>query len=212
VWALGAPAIILGGIYGGVFSPTESAAVAAIYAALVTRFVFRELGWQDILQAAVSTVVFSGQVLLIVACAGVFGWLLTVHQVPATLVQWLSDMEVSKTMLLLALNLVFLALGCFLDPVSSILLLSPLLVPVIKAVGIDTVHFGIIVTVNLAIGLFHPPFGINIFVAQTVLGLKLETIYKGILPFIALYLVALGLITYIPEISLTSMRMLMPTP
>lgn len=212
VWALGAPAIILGGIYGGVFSPTESAAVAAIYAALVTRFVFRELGWQDILQAAVSTVVFSGQVLLIVACAGVFGWLLTVHQVPATLVQWLSDMEVSKTTLLLALNLVFLALGCFLDPVSSILLLSPLLVPVIKAVGIDTVHFGIIVTVNLAIGLFHPPFGINIFVAQTVLGLKLETIYKGILPFIALYLVALGLITYIPEISLTSMRMLMPTP
>lgn len=210
VWALGAPAIILGGIYGGVFSPTESAAVAAIYAALVTRFVFRELSFKDILEAAVSTVVFSGQVLLIVACAGVFGWLLTIHQVPAALVQWLTDMEVSKTVLLLALNVVFLLLGCFLDPVSSILLLSPLLVPVIKAVGIDTVHFGIIVTVNLAIGLFHPPFGINIFVAQTTLGLKLQTIYKGIVPFIVLYLVALALITYVPEISLTSMRMLMP--
>ena len=95
-------------------------------------------------------------------------------------------------MLLLAINILLLAVGCFLDPLSAILLLSPLLVPMIKAVGIDPVHFGIVVTVNLAIGLFHPPFGINIFVAQTVLGLKLETIYRGIIPFVVIYLIALA--------------------
>jgi C4-dicarboxylate transporter, DctM subunit len=98
---------------------------------------------------------------------------------------------------------------CFPDPLSAILLLSPLLVPIVKAVGIDGVHFGIVVTVNLAIGLFHPPFGINIFVAQSVLGLKLETIYRGIMPFVVIYLIALAVITYVPEISLVGVRMLL---
>ncbi len=180
LWALGAPVIILGGIYGGVFSPTEAAAVACVYAAFVTAVVFRELTLRDIVEAAASTVLFTGQILIIVACAGVFAWLL------------------------------LLAVGCFLDPLSAILLLSPLLVPLVKAAGIDTVHFGIVVTVNLAIGLFHPPFGINIFVAQSVLGLKLETIYRGIIPFVIIYLVALALITYIPDLSLIGVRFLLP--
>lgn len=209
VWALGAPGIILGGIYGGIFSPTEAAAVACIYAALVTRFIFRELGWRDIMAAAAATVSFTGQVLIIVACAGVFAWLLTVNQVPAAMVAWLKALEVAPWMLLLAINVLLLAVGCFLDPLSAILLLSPLLVPIVKAVGIDGVHFGIVVTVNLAIGLFHPPFGINIFVAQSVLGLELGVIYRGIIPFVALYLIALALITYVPEISLWSMRFLL---
>ena len=209
VWALGAPVIILGGIYGGVFSPTEAAAVASVYAALVTAFVFRELGWRDIVEAAAATVLFTGQILIIVACAGVFAWLLTVNQLPATLTAWLQSLHVSPWMLLLAINVLLLAVGCFLDPLSAILLLSPLLVPLVRAVGIDTVHFGIVVTVNLAIGLFHPPFGINIFVAQSVLGLKLETIYRGIIPFVFIYLLALALITYVPEISLIGVRTLL---
>jgi C4-dicarboxylate transporter DctM subunit len=209
LWALGAPVIILGGIYGGVFSPTEAAAVACVYAALVTAFVFRELGWRDILEAAASTVMFTGQILIIVACAGVFAWLLTVNQVPAQITAWLQSFNIAPWMLLLAINILLLLVGCVLDPLSAILLLSPLLVPVVKAAGIDTVHFGIVVTVNLAIGLFHPPFGINIFVAQTVLGLKLETIYRGIIPFVIIYLIALGLITYIPDISLIGVRYLL---
>jgi C4-dicarboxylate transporter DctM subunit len=187
LWALGAPVIILGGIYGGVFSPTEAAAVACVYAGLVTTLVFRELGWRDIVEAAVSTVMFTGQILIIVACAGVFAWLLTVNQVPATITAWLQSLNISAWMLLLAINIL----------------------PMVKAVGIDTVHFGIVVTVNLAIGLFHPPFGINIFVAQSVLGLKLETIYRGIIPFVIIYLIALGLITYIPEISLIGVKYLL---
>jgi C4-dicarboxylate transporter, DctM subunit len=209
LWALGAPVIILGGIYGGVFSPTEAAAVACVYAALVTAFVFRELGWRDIVEAAAATVLFSGQVLIIVACAGVFAWLLTVNQVPAAMTAWIQAWSVSPWMLLLAINILLLLVGCFLDPLSAILLLSPLLVPLVKAAGIDPVHFGIVVTVNLAIGLFHPPFGINIFIAQSVLGLKLEVIYRGIIPFVIIYLIALALITYIPDISLIGVRYLL---
>ena len=180
-----------------------------MYAALVTRFVFRELSWHDIMAAAASTVTFTGQVLIIVACAGVFAWLLTVNQVPAAMVAWLTELNVSPWMLLLAINILLLVVGCFLDPLSAILLLSPLLVPIVKAVGIDGVHFGVVVTVNLAIGLFHPPFGINIFVAQSALGLELGTIYRGIIPFVVLYLIALALITYVPDVSLAGMRFLL---
>ena len=209
LWALGAPVIILGGIYGGVFSPTEAAAVACVYAAIVTRFVFHELSYSDILEAAAATVFFTAQILIIVACAGVFSWLLTVNQVPAAMVAWLKGAEVSPWQFLLAVNILFLAVGCFLDPLSAILLLTPLLVPVVKALGINTVHFGIIITVNLAIGLFHPPFGINIFVAQTVLGLEVEKIYRGIIPFLFIYLIALVIITYIPAVSLIGVQLLM---
>ncbi|HEY8249583.1 MAG TPA: TRAP transporter large permease [Burkholderiales bacterium] len=205
-WALGAPFIILGGIYGGIFSPTEAAAVACVYAALVTWVVFRELGWSDVVEAAASTALFTGQVLIIVACAGVFAWLLTVQQVPQALVAWIQSLGVSQGEFLLVANVLLLLVGCFLDPLSAILLLTPLLIPVVKALGIDTVHFGIVVTVNLAIGLFHPPFGINIFVAQSALGLKLEVIYRGIVPFIVIYLGALALITYVPQISLAGVR------
>ena len=209
IWALGMPFIILGGIYGGVFSPTEAAAVACVYAAFVTRFIFRELGWRDIVEAASATVIFSAQILIIVACAGVFSWLLTVNQIPAAIVAWLQSLNISAWMFLLTINVILLVVGCFLDPLSAILLLTPLLVPLVKAFGIDTVHFGIIVTVNLAIGLFHPPFGMNIFVAQSVLGLELRSIYRGIIPFLVIYLIALGLITYIPVISLGGMRFLL---
>jgi C4-dicarboxylate transporter DctM subunit len=171
----------------------------------VTRFVFRELSWGDILEAAAATTRFTAQILIVVACAGVFSWLLTVNQVPATLVSWLQALGVGQWTFLLIVNVVLLLVGCFVDPLSAILLLTPLLIPIVKSLGIDTVHFGIVVMVNLAIGLFTPPFGINIFVAQSVLG---KTIYRGILPFVLLYLIALALITYIPALSLVGVWML----
>jgi C4-dicarboxylate transporter DctM subunit len=207
LWALGAPVIILGGIYGGVFSPTEAAAVACVYAAFVTRFVYRELSWRDIIQAASQTAYFTSQILIVVACASIFAWLLTVNQVPAALVAWLQALELSTWQVLLALNLLLLLVGCFIDPLSAILILTPLLMPIVQSAGIHPVHFGIVLTVNLAIGLFHPPFGINIFVAQSVLGLPLKVIYRGIVPFLVLYLIALALITYVPVISLAGMRL-----
>ncbi len=207
LWALGAPVIILGGIYGGVFSPTEAAAVACVYAALVTKFIYRELSWRDIIQAASQTAYFTAQILIVVACASVFAWLLTVNQVPAALVGWLQALELSTWQVLLALNILLLLVGCFIDPLSAILILTPLLMPIVQSAGIHPVHFGIVLTVNLAIGLFHPPFGINIFVAQSVLGLPLNVIYRGIVPFLFIYLFALALITYLPVISLAGMRL-----
>jgi C4-dicarboxylate transporter DctM subunit len=207
VWALGAPFIILGGIYGGVFSPTEAAAVACVYAAFVTRVVYRDVPWRAIVDAAAATAMFTSQVLIVVACAGVFSWLLTVHQVPAALVAWIRALELSPWMILAALNVLLLVVGCFIDPLSAIVVLTPLLVPIVRDAGVDTVHFGVMLTVNLAIGLFTPPFGINIFVAQSVLGLRLAMIYRGILPFLALYAVALVLITYVPSISLAGVKL-----
>ena len=208
VWALGAPVIILGGIYGGLFSPTESAAVACVYAAFVTRFVYRELSSSQIVECASRTVTLSAQILIIVACANVFGWLLTVNQVPMALVELVQGWQLSPWMILLALNVVFLVVGCFVDPLSAILVLTPLLMPLVKAAGIDPVHFGIVITTNLAIGMFHPPFGLNIFVAQSLFKFPLQVIYRGIVPFIFLYLAALVLITYIPWLSLAAVRLI----
>jgi C4-dicarboxylate transporter DctM subunit len=205
-WALGAPFIILGGIYGGVFSPTEAAAVACVYAAFVTWAVYRDVGWSEILDCAAATVRLTAQVFIIVACASVYAWLLTVQQVPQALVAWIQGLGLGSAAVLLAINVLLLIVGCFIDPLSAILVLTPLLVPVVKALGIDTVHFGIVLTVNLAIGLFTPPFGINIFVAQSVLKLPVESIYRGIWPFLFLYLIALVVITYVPQLSLAGVR------
>ncbi len=205
--ALGAPVIILGGIYGGVFSPTESAAVACVYAAIVTRFVYRDIPWSEIVDCAAVTVRITAQILIIVACASVYAWLLTVHQVPQAVVAWVEAQKLGPMEVLFAINLLLLVVGCFVDPLSAILVLTPLLVPLVKSLGIDTVHFGIIMMVNLAIGLFTPPFGINIFVAQSALRLPVHAIYAGLWPFLLLYLAALALITYVPWLSLVGVRL-----
>lgn len=209
VWAMGAPFIILGGIYGGVFSPTEAGGVACVYSALVTRIVYRDLSWRQVLKVAEASAALTAQILIIIACASVFSWLLTVNQVPVMVVGWLQGLELSSWMILLAMNVLLLVVGCFFDPLSAILLLSPLLVPIAQAAGVDGVHFGIILAVNLAIGLFTPPFGLNIFVAQSVLKQSLGDIYRGTMPFFLIYLVALGLITYIPQISMLGVQLLL---
>ncbi len=211
LWALGAPVIILGGIYGGIFSPTESAAVASVYAAFVTRFVYRDVSWPEILDCAAATVRITAQIFIIVACASVYSWLLTVEQVPQMLVDWVAAQKLSPGEVLLAVNLLLLAVGCFVDALSAILVLTPLLVPLAKSLGIDTVHFGVVMTVNLAIGLFTPPFGINIFVAQSALKLDAATIYAGLAPFVILYIAALVLITYLPSLSLVGVRLFLST-
>jgi C4-dicarboxylate transporter DctM subunit len=209
VTALGAPVIIFGGIYGGIFTPTEAAAVACVYAAGVPLLIYRELGWRDIFDCAQSTAIFTGQILIIVACSILFGWVLTVNQIPAELTSWLIGLHLPLWSLLLAINVLLLLVGSFMDPISAILLLTPLLVPLVKALGVDPVHFGIIFAVNLGIGLFHPPFGINIFVAQTVLRLPLALIYRGIVPFVFVYLIGLAIITYVPAVSLAGVHWLM---
>lgn len=206
-WALGTPVIVLGGIYGGVFSPTEAAAVACVYALIVTGLIYRELGWREVMDAAIGTVAFTGQVLVIIAAAGLFSWVLTVNQIPQSLVAWVAAMEVTPWQFLIAVNLLLLVVGCFMDPLSAILLLTPVLIPIVDALEIDKVHFGIMMTLNLAIGLFTPPFGINIFVAQSALGMRTADIYRGVLPFFFVFVAALALITFVPSITLWGMEL-----
>jgi len=209
ITALGAPVIIFGGIYGGVFTPTEAAAVACVYAAVIALLVNRELAWRDLFAAAQATAFFTSQILVVVACSVLFGWMLTINQIPAALAVWLIDLHLPLWAMLLALNILLLVIGSFMEPISAILLLTPLLLPIVKAQGIDPIQFGIIFAVNLGIGLFHPPFGINIFVSQSVLRLPLGTIYRGIIPFVGVYLIGLAIITYIPAVSLAGVQWLL---
>lgn len=202
LWAICMPLIILGGIYLGIFSPTESAGIACVYAMFVTLYVYREMSWGKLWNAAVASAYLTAQVMVIVASSGIFAWLLTIRGVPQTLAGYLAGAEVPAWALLLIVNLFLLLVGCFLDTASAILVLTPILVPLVKHMGVDLIHFGVIMTVNLAIGMFTPPFGLNIFVAQALFTVPLRTIYAGLLPFILINLVTLFIISYWPWLSL----------
>ena len=202
VWALGTPFIILGGIYAGIFSPTESAGVACVYAIIVTRFIYGDISWKGIWDVSVNSMYLTAQVLIIVAAAGVFSQLLTISGIPQNAVAAIQEMNLEPWMVLLVINIFLLFVGCLLDPGSAILVLTPLLAPIAMAMGVDLIHFGIIMTVNLAIGMFTPPFGLNIFVTQALFKVPLTSIYPGLVPFIIVNLIALVIITYIPELSL----------
>jgi C4-dicarboxylate transporter DctM subunit len=202
IWAILAPVIILGTIYGGICTPTESAGIACVYAVLVTRFVYRTLTWRRLLELSVSSAILTAQIMIIVAASGVFSWLLTISGVPQAIVRFIADQQVSPVMLLLAINVFLLIVGCFIDPGSAVLVLTPLLVPIVKHAGIDPVHFGIIVTVNLSIGMFTPPFGLNLFVSQGLFQVPIGRIVSGVAPFLVIQLAALLLITYVPWLSL----------
>lgn len=202
IWALGSPFIILGGIYSGWFSPTESGGVACVYAILVTRFIYKDIDWRGIWEVAISSAYLTAQVLVIVAAASIFSWLLTISGVPQSVGSFITGMNAEPWLILLAINILLLIVGSVLDPNSAILVLTPLLVPIIITMGVDPIHFGIIMTVNLAIGMFTPPFGLNIFVAQAVLKAPLKSIYPGLVPFIIINIIVLMFVTYIPEMSL----------
>lgn len=206
VWSIAAPVFILGGIYTGIFSPTEAAGIACVYAIIIVVLVYRELRWRAVFETAWRSMYLTAQIFVIVASAGVYSWLLTVHGAPAALMDYVSGLQVPPWAVLLVINLVLLAIGCVLDTASSILVLTPLLMPLARAMGVDPVHFGVIMVMNLSIGTFTPPFGINIFVGQAVFKAPLSSIYPGIAPFIAAAIAALMVVTYIPSLSLWILR------
>jgi C4-dicarboxylate transporter DctM subunit len=201
-WSVGTVVVILGGIYGGIFSPTEAAGIACVYGILVTKFVHRDLSWKGLWTVGVNSMYVTAQIMIIVASAGVFSWILTVNGVPQAAVQLVKGLAEHPWTVLMVLNVFLLIVGCFIDPASAILILTPLLVPICRAYGIDLIHFGVIVALNLAIGMFHPPFGLNIFVVQALTRAPVAAIYLGVIPFVLLALVALVLVTYIPWLSL----------
>jgi C4-dicarboxylate transporter, DctM subunit len=207
LWAMLAPVVILGGIYGGLFTPTEAAGVACIYAILVSMFVYREITWSDLWTITVESAMLSAQVLIIVSAAGAFAWLITTSGYPAKLVDFVTSLQLTPWMLLLVINIILLFVGSVLEPPAAILLLTPLLTPIAYAMGIHPIHFGIIVTVNLAIGMFMPPFGLNLFAANALFKTPLPELYRGVIPFLLIYLVMLMLITYVPAITLAPLAL-----
>ena len=200
------PFIIFGGLYGGIFSPTEAAGAACVYVAFVTMAIYREIGWREFWDVPVTSMYLTAQIFLIVAVAGVFSWLLTTSGVPKAAVDNIADLNLQPWQVLLVINIFLLIVGCFIDTASAILVLTPLLLPIALAIGVDPIHFGIIVAVNLSIGTFTPPFGINIFVAQSIFDVPLRSIYAGLVPFIAVAVVGLMILTYVPELSLWLVR------
>jgi C4-dicarboxylate transporter DctM subunit len=207
IWALFAPVVILGGIYGGIFTPTEAAGIACIYAIVVARYLHREMSWTDLWQTAVESAKVISQILVIVSAAGAYSWLVTTSGFPAKLVQIMADLRMETWLLLLITNIVLLFVGTVLEPPAAILILTPLLMPLIMQAGVDEIHFGIIFTVNLAVGMFVPPFGLNLFATHALFRIPLGQLYRGILPFIAIYLIALALITYVPAITLAPLKL-----
>jgi C4-dicarboxylate transporter, DctM subunit len=202
--ALFMPVFILAGIYLGWFSPTEAGGFACAYAIIVARYVYRTMSWSDVLEAAIQSALLTAQILIIVAAASLFSWILTVNGLPQAITRGIAALDLAPWAFLMAINIILLIVGCFLDPTSAILVLTPLFMPFVKALGIDPIHFGIVMTVNIAIGMFTPPFGLNLFVAQSVLGIPLDTLYRGVLPFAVVQIIALLIITYWPALSLAA--------
>jgi C4-dicarboxylate transporter DctM subunit len=206
VWALGAPVVILGSIYTGICTPTEAAGIAGVYGILVTRYVYRDITWARLWDIAIGSAFLTAQIMIIVAASGVFSWLLTISGVPQTVVGAIQALDAPPWLLLVAINVFLLIVGCLIDPTSATLILTPLLVPIVRAIGVDLIHFGIILTVNLSIGMFTPPFGLNIFVSQALFKAPMVRIARGLVPFIAIQTAALMIVTYVPWLSLSLTR------
>lgn len=201
-WGLMTPVIILGGIYGGIFTPTEAAGVAAIYGLFVGFFVYRELTMKKLKQLLIESSVGSAVVMLIVASATVFAWLVTTEGVAQDMSKAMIELTNNKYAILFIMNLILLVAGCFIDAISAYYILLPIFIPILKSVGVDLVLFGVIMTVNLAIGQITPPVGVNLYVACNIANISLKEISRKIWPFLIASLIALLLITYIPVISL----------
>ncbi|MEP4036433.1 TRAP transporter large permease [Pseudophaeobacter sp.] len=206
IWSMLMPVILLGGIYSGYFSPTESAAVALSYAVLVELFIHKELRLGDLRDVAIETAIMMGTIFPVLAIALSVNLLLTAHQAPAVLAEWIGGFITSKVTFLLAVNVLLLIVGCVMDMVSAILILAPVLLALGRVYGIDPVHLGIIMTVNLEIGLLTPPVGINLIVAMTAFREKFSLITRGVLPFIALMIVGLLIVSFVPALSLALLR------
>jgi len=207
-WALGVPVIIIGGIYGGIFTPTEAAAVSAAYAIIVSMFIYKELDFKKLYECGVESAATTAMVMIMIAGASALSWVLTIGGIPQYLDRAILGLSESRIIILIAMNIIMLISGMFVDGVAFILILAPIFLPIALKIGIDPIHLGIIMVANGAVGMFTPPFGLNLFVASGPTGLPFSRIVKGIWPFIAISILSLIVITYIPEISMWLPNML----
>jgi tripartite ATP-independent transporter DctM subunit len=206
-WALLMPVVILGGIYGGIFTPTEASVIAVAYALVVSVIVYRELTLRQLWQVLRRSTLSSAVIMFIISMAGLFSFVLTRAGVPAAIGEWIVSNFDSRMMFLLAVNGFLFLIGMFVETSASIVVLAPILAPVAMRFGIDPVHFGMIMIVNLAMGMITPPFGVNLFAASAVAGISLDRMVRHLLPMVVLILCCLALITYVPAISLGSLAL-----
>lgn len=199
-----APVILLGGIYGGVFTPTEAAGVVAVYVLILTLFAYRTLGLQSLHKVFIESVVTTGFISFIVACSLMFGYVIAREQIPALITQAFMGLGLMKSQwtVLLSLNFLFLALGCFIDVSAILLIVVPIVLPLVNAAGIDLVHFGVVAVFNLMIALDTPPYGETAFITSAISGTPLIEVFKEMIVFIVFELIALFIITYIPDVVL----------
>jgi C4-dicarboxylate transporter, DctM subunit len=200
--ALAMPVIILGGIYSGFFTPVEASVVAVVYALVVGAFINKTLKLAGLKAAYERTHKIGGALMIVVATSTLFARIITLERIPQVLVEMFSDATSNPLLLLLMINILLLIVGCFMETLSAIIILGPVLVPLIKSFGIDPTHFGIILILNIEIAFLTPPLGVNLFVAAQIANIKIEKMIVATLPFIGILMVMLALITLVPEISL----------
>ena len=197
------PVIILGGIYGGMFTPTEASAVAVFYALIVGLVIYREIKLPDLAVILRKSVLSSAVIMFIIANAGLFAFLITRAGVPDAIGHWLQEVLKSPGWFLFGVNVALFVIGMFIETSAAIIVLAPILAPVAQHFGIDPVHFGLIMVVNLALGMITPPFGVNLFAACTVARISLDRMIKDLIPFVLVVLACLMVITYVPGLSLS---------
>ena len=201
-WALLMPVIILGGIYGGIFTPTEAAVVAVFYGFILSMFVYKELKWKALFKVVTDSSITTGTIMVIVAAAAIFGRILALEQIPNQIAQAVTSVSDNPIIFLLLVNLLLLIIGTFMETIAAVIIMTPILLPLALGLGIDPIHFGIIMIVNLSLGFITPPLGLNLFVASGISNLKIEAIVKKIIPGFLVLIIVLLLITYIPKISI----------
>ena len=202
IWAIMVPVIILGGIYAGIFTPTEAAIIASDYAIIISIFVYKELKFRDLPRVFAKTALTSGTVLVLVACATSFGRVLTMEQLPGKLATFITGLSDNKIIILLLINVLLLIVGMLMETLAAIIILAPIFLPVVTALGVDPIHFGLIMVMNLVIGQCTPPVGVNTFVACQIGNIKMESMFKWLYKCIAVMIVSLFICTYCEPLSL----------
>jgi C4-dicarboxylate transporter DctM subunit len=200
--ALLMPAIILGGIFSGKFTPTEAAVIAVVYGLIIGVFLYRELNFSNIVEAMKDAIISNAVVLMLLAFASTFSWIMASELIPQTIGEFMSAIAPNQMVFLLLVTILLLIIGTFLETTPALILLTPILVPVAQEFGVNLVHFGVIMVVNLAIGMVTPPLGITLFVASNISKVPLASLFRYIVPFIVSMIITLLILTFVPQISL----------
>jgi C4-dicarboxylate transporter DctM subunit len=208
IWGLLLLVIVLGGIYGGIFTPTEAAATAAVYAFFITVFVYKDLKLSEVPKVLLNAASLSAMLLYIITNAVLFSFLMTSEQIPQAMAAWIVDRHFSLWMFLLIVNIILLMAGNVMDPSSILLIMAPILFPLATKIGVHPIHLGILMAVNMEVGLCHPPVGLNLYVGSGIAKMGISEITIAVLPWLGAMLIFLVMITYIPEISLWLPRLL----